>query len=221
MESLLIFLQIVFINVLLSGDNALVIAMASQHLPPRQRQKAIVWGSAAAVILRCALTLAAITLLQVPYLQAVGALLLLWIAVQLLRDAQQGAGPHIRRAGSLQAAIRTIVAADLVMSLDNVLAIAAVAKGAPVLMLLGIGLSIPMIVWGSQLLGALLRRYPILVFAGAGMLGHAAGSMLVNDSAAVRALHLTPVAAEALPVLAVPLVIVLALLPRFRRRQLS
>ncbi|MFC3344099.1 TerC family protein [Paenibacillus abyssi] len=211
-----IFFQIVFINVLLSGDNAIVIAMASQHLPPIQRKKAIFWGAAAAVGLRCVLTLVAISLLQVPYLQAAGALLLFVIAVKLLRDAQDGTGhPQVRSSASLGSAIRTIVAADFVMSLDNVLAIAAVAEGEPLLIVLGIGLSIPMIIWGSQLLGAALRKFPPLIYFGAGLLGYAAGKMLVHDPALdMLFLHGSSTASEAIPLISIPFVIAVSLLRR-------
>ncbi|RXZ77137.1 TerC family protein [Paenibacillaceae bacterium] len=216
MENLILFTQIVFINILLSGDNAIVIAMASQHLPPRARKRAIFWGAAAAVALRCLLTLAAITLLKIPFLQAIGAILLYIIAVKLLRDADTGADySGIRKAATLATAIWTIVVADFVMSLDNVLAIAAIAEGEPILILLGIGLSIPMIIWGSQILGNLLHKYPVLVYLGAGLLGYAAGKMLVHDPALTGLLD-NPVFpfAVAIPVLSIPLVIAISKLRR-------
>ncbi|MGO4371091.1 YjbE family putative metal transport protein, partial [Paenibacillus sp. MCAF20] len=130
MDSVLIFLQIVLINVLLSGDNAIVIAMASGQLPPHQRKRAIWWGTLAAVGLRIIITLVAIKLLQIPYLQAAGAILLLYIAVKLLADAGSGHDGHaVKKAGNLGQAVWTIVTADFIMSLDNVLAIAAIANG--------------------------------------------------------------------------------------------
>ncbi|WP_181438809.1 TerC family protein [Paenibacillus sambharensis] len=216
MDSLLIFVQIMLINILLSGDNAVVIAMASQHLPPRQRQRAIWWGAAAAVGLRCVLTLVAVTLLQVPYLQAAGAVLLFMIAVKLLLDSGSGEGGHaVRKSDTLVMAVWTIVAADFVMSLDNVLAIAAVAEGDPVLIMLGIVLSIPLIIWGSQLIGSMLARMPQLIYLGAGLLGFAGGKMLVHDRGLQDVLfHGSRTAAEAIPLLSVPLVIVLYLLCR-------
>ncbi|CAH1213963.1 hypothetical protein PAECIP111893_03744 [Paenibacillus plantiphilus] len=216
LDNLLVFIQIVFINVLLSGDNAIVIALASQQLPPSQRSKAVWWGTAAAVLLRCLLTLVAITLLEIPFLQAAGALMLFIIAVKLVSDAAGRSGDEshqIRKSVSISGAIRTIVAADFVMSLDNVLAIAAVAEGEPVLMLLGIALSIPMIIWGSHVLGSLLHRFPFLVYIGGGLLGFAAGDMLVHDPGIARIwLQSYSAALEAIPLLCVPLVIIAALI---------
>ncbi|MDQ0059375.1 TerC family protein [Paenibacillus harenae] len=216
MDSVFIFLQIVLINVLLSGDNAIVIAMASGQLPPHQRKRAIWWGTLAAVGLRILITLVAIKLLQIPFLQAAGALLLLYIAVKLLADAGNGhEGQAVKKAGTLGQAIWTIVAADFIMSLDNVLAIAAVADGDLILILLGIAISIPMIIWGSQMLGALLQKLPALSYIGAALLGYAAGDMLMHDPGLNSLLfHGSKVLAEAIPLLCVPLVIALATVRR-------
>lgn len=212
-----------FINVLLSGDNAVVIALASQQLPPAQRRKAVIWGAAAAVGLRCVLTLVAITLLEVPYLQAAGSILLFMIAVKLIMDASDHAEEFhaMRKVRSLAGAVQTIVVADFIMSLDNVLAIAAVAKGEPVLIMLGIVLSIPMIVWGSQLLSSMLRKFPTLVYLGGGLLGYAAGEMLVHDPAVHRLLadH-AAILTKAIPLLLIPFVIIVALLRIKRSRNL-
>lgn len=217
MDNLLTFLEIMLINVLLSGDNAVVIAMASQHLPQHQRKRAIWWGAAAAVGLRCVLTLAAISMLSIPFLQAAGSILLLYIAIKLLSDAEHGSdeGITLRKPHTLAGAIRTIVAADFIMSLDNVLAIAAVAKGDAVLIFLGIGLSIPMIIWGSNMIGSLLRKFPSLVYIGAGLLGYAAGEMMIKDPGMNDLLfrHQT-VLYEAIPLLCMPLVIIVALMKR-------
>ncbi|MFD0715111.1 TerC family protein [Paenibacillus sp. GCM10027626] len=222
MESLFVFMQIVFINVLLSGDNAVVIAMASQQLPQEQRRKAIWWGAGAAVGLRCVLTLVAISLLKIPYLQAAGSLLLFIIAIKLIMDASgpqaETRGENATRSYTVQQAIRTIIAADFIMSLDNVLAIAAVAKGEPIMMLLGIAISIPMIIWGSQMLSRLLQKFPSLVYLGGGLLGYAAGGMLINDPGIVRLLApYLPTLKEAVPLLCIPFVIIVALL-RLRQR---
>ncbi|MFB9325451.1 TerC family protein [Paenibacillus aurantiacus] len=220
MDSLVTFIEIVFINVLLSGDNAVVIALAAQQLPKEQRKKAVWWGAGAAVALRCLLTLVAITLLELPFIQIAGALMLFIIAVKLVTDAAGGQheddAKQVRRAGSLGQAVRTIIAADFIMSLDNVLAVAAVADGEPILILLGIALSIPMIIWGSQLLSKLLVKFPLLVYLGGGLLGFAAGEMLVHDPLLVPHLASLHTLEHAIPVLCVPLVIVVALL-RLRR----
>jgi YjbE family integral membrane protein len=216
LDSVLIFLQIVLINVLLSGDNAIVIAMASGQLPPHQRKRAIWWGTLAAVGLRIIITLVAIKLLQIPYLQAAGAILLLYIAVKLLADAGSGHDGHtVKKAGNLGQAVWTIVTADFIMSLDNVLAIAAIANGDLILILLGIAISIPMIIWGSQMLGVLLQKFPALSYIGAALLGYAAGDMLMHDPGLNNLLfHGSKVLAEAIPLLCIPLVIALATVSR-------
>ncbi|MFD0588088.1 TerC family protein [Paenibacillus sp. GCM10027627] len=214
MDSIFIFLQIALINVLLSGDNAIVIAMASQHLPVKQRKKAIWWGAFAAVALRCVMTVVALKLLQIPYLQAAGAIMLLYIAFKLLSDAGGDHHPqHMKRAATLGMAIWTIVTADFIMSLDNVLAIAAVAEGDIVLILLGIALSIPMIIWGSQMLGTLLVKFPALGYIGAALLAYAAGGMLMHDPGLDKALfHGSSTLTGLIPLLCVPFVIMLAIL---------
>ncbi|WP_168120661.1 TerC family protein [Paenibacillus sp. HB172176] len=216
MDSIIVFLEIVLINILLSGDNAIVIAMASRHLPARQRKRAIWWGAFAAVGLRCLLTLVALRLLQIPFLQAAGALLLLYISVKLLAEA--GSHPdsqHVKRSATIGQAVWTIVTADFIMSLDNVLAIAAVAEGDIVLILLGIALSIPMIIWGSQMLGSLLQRFPALSFIGAGLLAFAAGEMLVQDPGLDSYIaYGSHAVTELIPLLCVPMVIAVAMLRR-------
>ncbi|MEK3882536.1 TerC family protein [Paenibacillus sp. PL2-23] len=215
MDSLIIFLQIALINVLLSGDNAIVIAMASRQLPAKQRKAAVWWGTFAAVGLRCALTIVALQLLQIPYLQAAGAILLLMIAVKLLVDSSgaEEAREKGKKSVTLYGAIWTIVTADFVMSLDNVLAIAAVADGDIILILLGIALSIPMIVWGSQALGRLLSKFPALSYIGAALLAYAAGEMLMKDPGLDAAIfHGNGTWSELIPLLCVPLVVIFAVL---------
>jgi len=179
--------KIIWVNILLSGDNAVVIAMAARSLPAAQRNKAIIAGSAAAIVLRVLLTVFAVQLLQFPYLKVVGALLLFWIGVQLLlpEDAHEDG---IRSSEHLWAAIRTILVADLVMSVDNVLAVAAAADSGPaesrlLLLIIGLGLSIPLIIFGSQLLLGVMARYPVIITLGAALLGFVAGEMLVSDHA--------------------------------------
>ncbi|MBH5316929.1 TerC family protein [Paenibacillus sp. GSMTC-2017] len=214
MDNALIFLEIVLINVLLSGDNAIVIAMASQQLPIEQRKRAIWWGAFAAVGLRCLMTVVALQLLQIPYLQAVGAVMLLYISVKLLAEAGGDQDTHhVKKATTIGAAIWTIVTADVIMSLDNVLAIAAVAEGDLVLILLGIALSIPMIIWGSQLLGTILQKFPFVAYIGAALLAFAAGEMLMHDPGLERVLfHGSPMLSELIPLLCVPFVIILSIL---------
>jgi YjbE family integral membrane protein len=179
LDHFILFLQIMLINIVLSGDNAVVIALASKNLPIEQRKKAIWWGAFGAIALRLVLTLVAVSLLDIPYIQAAGSFLLLWIAVKLLTDDDSHA--NIKEASTLGKAIWTIVVADFVMSLDNVLAIAAKGNGNPAIIILGIGLSIPIIIWGSTMVVNLLNKYPILVFLGAAILGYTAGEMFVKD----------------------------------------
>jgi YjbE family integral membrane protein len=172
--------SIILANVILSGDNAVVIALAARSLPAHQQKKAIFWGSAAAIVLRIVLTLLAVQMLQWPYLKIVGALLLLYIGVSLLSEDEGEEGEH-KEVGGLVAAIRTILVADLVMSLDNVLAVAAAAKGDTVLLVIGLAVSIPLIIFGSTLLVKVMDRFPIIITLGAGMLGYLAGEMMFTD----------------------------------------
>lgn len=182
MDYLSVLFGIVIVNLLLSGDNALVIALASRRLPPRQRRRAVLWGGAGAVGLRVILTVAAAMLLNLPYLLLTGGLLLEWVAIKLA--AADDDRPQIRAAADLGDAIKTILVADLVMSLDNVLAIAGVARGNIPLLVVGLGLSIPLIIWGSRAITLLMERWPIAVVAGAAFLGWTAGGMLLGDPAA-------------------------------------
>ena len=177
---------IVVANILLSGDNAVVIAMAARSLPPSQQKQAIFWGSAAAIVLRIILTIAAVQLLQLPYLKLVGALALLWIGVQLLVDTEEEG--EVKAEGKMAAAIRTILVADLVMSIDNVIAVAGAADRAPEpyrvpLLIVGLAMSIPLIIAGSTILMKVMERYPIITTLGAGLLGYLAGQMLATDPA--------------------------------------
>lgn len=178
-DALFLFLQIMLINIVLSGDNAVVIALASKNLPLEQRKLAIWWGAFGAIALRLILTLVAVSLLSVPFIQAGGSILLLWIAIKLLTEEEGHS--NVKEASTLGKAIWTIIVADFVMSLDNVLAIAAKGNGNNTVIILGIGLSIPIIIWGSTLVMNLLQKYPILVFIGAGILGYTAGEMFVKD----------------------------------------
>lgn len=176
-------LAIIWVNILLSGDNAVVIALAARSLPPKQQKQAIIWGSVAAIVMRVILTIVAVEMLKLPYLKIVGSLLLLWIAIQLLVPEDGGDGDGEKTYGSMFAAIRTIMIADLVMSLDNVIGVAAAAKGNTVLLVLGLAISIPLIVFGSTLILKVMDRFPIIITAGAALLGWIAGDMLVTDPA--------------------------------------
>ncbi|HEX7650334.1 MAG TPA: TerC family protein [Noviherbaspirillum sp.] len=174
--------NIILVNIVLSGDNAVVIAMAARGLPPAQQRKAIVFGSAAAILLRVVLTIFALQLLALPYLKIAGAILLFWIGAQLLAEEEneeQGIAVH----ASLAAAIRTILIADLIMSLDNVLGVAAASKNNIALLTAGLAISIPLIVFGSTLVLKLLERVPFLIVLGAALLGYLAGEMLFSDPA--------------------------------------
>ena len=174
--------KIIWINIILSGDNAVVIALAARALPPEQQRKAIFFGSGAAVVLRIILTVVAAKLLELSFLQIVGGALLLWIGVQLLgdEDGEEGEGGEH---GSLAAAIRTILIADVVMSLDNVIAVAAAAKGNNTLLIIGLAISIPLVIFGSTLMIKLMERFPIIVMLGAALIGWVGGETIVSDTA--------------------------------------
>jgi YjbE family integral membrane protein len=174
--------SILLANIVLSGDNAVVIAMAARTLEPAQRNKAIFWGSAAAIVMRIVLTVVAIHLLTLPYLKIIGALLLVYIGVDLLRGESEDDGQD-KEIHGLAAAIRTILIADLVMSLDNVLAVAAAAKGNLLLLVLGLLVSIPLIIFGATLLTKVMERFPIIITIGAALLGFLADEMLLTDPA--------------------------------------
>jgi len=175
-------LQIILINILLSGDNAVVIALACRNLSRRQRRLGIFWGVLGAIILRIVLTFFAMSLLANPYLKLIGGTLLLWIGVKLV--AEEDGGEHdVKASDRMLAAVWTIIVADLVMSLDNVMGVAAAAKGDVPLIVFGLVVSIPIVVLGSQIVMRLLTRFPLLVLAGGGLLGYIAGEMMVEDPA--------------------------------------
>lgn len=189
-------LQIIVIDILLGGDNAVVIALACRNLPAGQRLQGVLWGTAGAIVLRVVLIAFAVTLLAVPYLKAVGGLLLLWIGAKLLvpeHDAHDG----VKASDKLWAAVKTIILADLVMSIDNVIAIAGAAEGAAEhhqlpLVIFGLIVSIPLIVWGSQLVLKALDRFPIIVMFGAALLGWIAGGLIWSDPGVGRWLPVMP-----------------------------
>jgi YjbE family integral membrane protein len=180
--------QIIMIDILLGGDNAVVIALACRSLPPAQRTKGIIWGTAGAIVLRVALIFFALTLLKISYLKLVGAALLVWIGIKLLLPEEGDEHGNIQASDKLWSAVRTVIIADFVMSLDNVIAIAGAAEGAGgehkmPLVIFGLLVSIPIIVWGSQFVIKLMDRFPIVITLGGMLLGWIAGTMAVGDPA--------------------------------------
>ncbi len=216
-------LQIIGIDIVLSGDNALVIALACRSLPPTQRKWGIILGTGAAIGLRIAFAVAIVYLLEVPFLKLVGSLLLVWISIKLVipetpveHHLADGPAPT-----SLWSAVRIVVVADAVMSLDNVLAVAAAAKGSVVLLVLGIGISIPLIVAGSAMMLWLMDRLPLLVVAGSGLLGWIAGQLAVHDPiAGVWMAETLPLVHASLPYVLCGGVMILGLYLRRRPAQL-
>lgn len=173
-------LAIIWVNIILSGDNAVVIALAARSLPERQQKQAVMWGAGAAVVLRIILTIVAVELLRLPWLRLIGGILLFWIAVKLMVP-EDGGDDGVESSDNLWAAIKTILIADLVMSLDNVIAVAAVAKDSFVLLILGLAISIPLVIFGATMLMKLMGRWPIIISIGAALIGYVAGEMLVTD----------------------------------------
>ena len=175
-------MEIIVINILLSGDNAVVIALACRNLPAKQRVQGVLWGVVGAVVLRIILTFFAVSLLRLPYLQLVGAALLVYIGIGLI--AEDGDDEHeIEASDRLFAAVKTVIVADLVMSVDNVIGVAGAAKGSLSLLVFGLVVSIPLVVLGSQLIMGLIQRFPMLVIAGGGLLGYIAGEIAIADAA--------------------------------------
>ena len=174
-------LQIIIIDILLSGDNAVVIALACRNLPPHQRRLGIIWGVGGAIGLRVVLTFFAVTLLTLSYVKLVGGALLMWIGIKLVMPQPEEGGHEIKAAGNLFSAIRTIIVADLVMSLDNVIAVAAAARDSVFLLVFGLALSIPLMVWASQLILRLMDRFPMIIVGGGALLGWIALSMAIAD----------------------------------------
>ncbi|MGI6546836.1 MAG: TerC family protein [Bacillota bacterium] len=199
--------QIIIINLVLSGDNAVVIALACRNLPPKQQNLGILWGTLGAVVLRILLTAIAAVLLTMSYIQFFGGLLLLYIGIKLLKPEDEG--ENIEAGDSLIAAVKTIIFADLVMSLDNVLAVAAAAGGNLYLLIFGIALSIPIVVFCSKLMITLMDRWPIIIYIGAGVIGHVAGEMLVSDKSPIiqNFVHSFPVVHTVMPWLMVAVVL--------------
>ena len=174
--------KIIVIDILLSGDNAVVIALACRNLPLLQRKQGILYGVVGAIILRILLTFFAVKLLSLPYLKLIGALLLIWIGIKLILPEEDVHGDgNIKAETHLWGAVRTIIVADFVMSLDNVLGVAAAAHGNVMLLIFGLLVSIPLIAWSSQLVLKLIDRFPFIIYAGGALLGYVAGEMLAGD----------------------------------------
>ena len=210
-------LKIVLIDLALAGDNALVIALAVRTLPKRQQFLGRIWGTAGAVGLRL-LFIAIITyLLGIPLLQVVGGLLLIWIAIKLVRQSDAHGEGHVRQGTSLLEAIWIILVADVVMSLDNVIGVAGAAEGDMRLVVFGIALSIPIVVWGSGVLAALMNRYPWIILIAAGILGEVAGKMIAHDHFITSRFGMSPVVEWTLR-LSLPAIIVLIGWLTVRRR---
>ena len=176
-------LQIIAIDILLGGDNAVVIALACRKLPEAQRSKGIFWGVFGAIGLRVVMIFFALQLLAIPYLKIVGALLLFWIGIKLLMPEHEDAHGDVPAATTLAAAVKTIIVADAVMSLDNVIAVAGAAHGSLTLVVFGIVVSIPIVVWGSKLVLTLMDRFPVVITIGGMLLGWIGGGMLLTDPA--------------------------------------
>jgi YjbE family integral membrane protein len=174
--------KIIMIDLLLSGDNAVVIALACRNLPPEQRKTGIFYGVAGAIALRILLTFFAVSLLSLPYLKLVGALLLIWIGIKLILPEEDDGDGNIKADTRLLGAVKTIIVADFVMSLDNVLGVAAAAHGNVWLLVFGLLVSIPLIAWSSQLVLKLIDRFQFIVYAGGALLGYVAGEMLVSEA---------------------------------------
>ena len=196
--------QIILIDILLGGDNAVVIALACRKLPPKQRTQGIIWGTVGAIGLRVVLIFFALTLLAIPYLKIVGAILLVWIGIKLLVPEEEDAHGNIQASDKLWAAVKTVIVADLVMSVDNVIAIAGAAESAGgdhkmPLVIFGLLVSIPIIVWGSQLVIKLMDRYPVIITAGGMLQGWIAGTMAVSDPAVIGYMPSTPADKPGMP----------------------
>ncbi|MDE2210687.1 MAG: TerC family protein [Betaproteobacteria bacterium] len=175
-------LEIIVINILLSGDNAVVIALACRNLPPKQRRWGIFWGAIGAIVLRIILTFFAVSLLKLPWLKIVGGIALVWIGIKLIA-AEESDDVEIRGSEQLLSAVWTVIVADVVMSIDNVLGVAAAAKGSLLLLVFGLVISIPLIIAGAQLVMKAIERYPVLIVAGGGLLGFIAGELIIDDTA--------------------------------------
>ena len=208
--------SIILLDIVLSGDNAVVIALACRNLAKEQRKKAILLGTGGAIGLRIVLTFVAVWLLQIPLVKVVGGLLLLYIAFDLLRSGDED--PDVKSGNNLFAAVRTIIVADFVMSLDNVLAIAGVANGHIGLVALGLLVSIPLIVFGSQIIIKLMEKFPILIWIGALLIAYTAGTMVVDDKYGHQLVEATfPMMEHLIPIISMVLLIIIGVWTKNRQ----
>jgi YjbE family integral membrane protein len=198
---------IIMIDIVLGGDNAVVIALASRNLPEQQRNKAIIYGTGLAIAVRVCFTLIALWLLSINYLMLIGGLILCWIALKLLTEKEEDT--NIKSAYTLGAAIKTIVIADVVMGVDNVLAIAGASHGNIWLVILGLLISVPIIVWGSKLILKLLDKYPVIIYVGAAVLAYTAGSMITHEPALKGIMIAEPYLKWVIPVMIIGLVLLI------------
>jgi YjbE family integral membrane protein len=214
-------IEIIWINILLSGDNAIVIALACRSLPERQRRWGIVLGTLPAVVLRVVFAAFIAQLLRVQYLKLIGGMLLFWIAVKMiLPEEQDSHGSGENASANLWAAVRTIVIADAVMSLDNVIAIAAAAKDSLLLLVIGLAISMPLVIFGSALILKILNRLPILVWAGGALLGYIAGEVMITDPVVENTIHPSEWVHLAVPIAGAVLTVLLGIaLTRRRARR--
>lgn len=210
-------LSIVLIDLVLAGDNAIVIGMASRNLPKEQQRKAIMWGTVGAIGVRILATLLVVYLLKIPGLLLIGGLLLIWIAYKLLVEEKDH--DNIKAGQSLGAAIRTIVIADTVMGLDNVLAIAGASHGSPLLVALGLIISVPIVVWGSTIILKWIERFPWIIYLGAAVLAYTAGGMIVDEPILDRFFVDNPVLEWGVIIAIVVAVLLTARMKQVRRRQ--
>jgi len=201
--------KIIMIDLLLSGDNAVVIALACRNLPADQRKRGIMFGVLGAIVLRVVLTFFAVSLLSLPYLKLIGAFLLIWIGVKLLLPEEEHDETNIKADTRLLGAVKTIIIADFVMSLDNVLGVAAAAHGNVSLLVFGLLISIPLIAWSSQLVLKVIDRFPVVIYAGGGLLGYVAGEMLLSEAMFAPLLETHHYLHTAVPVCSALLVLVL------------
>ena len=217
-SALISIIQIIAIDIILGGDNAIVIALACKNLPEKQRKLGIFYGALGAIILRVIMVFCATYLLLIEYLQIVGGLLLIWIAVKLILDNHKSHGIHVNQESNLFAAIKTIVIADFVMSLDNSVAIAAVANGDIALVIFGLLLSVPIIIWGSSLILKLIDRYPIIICVGAILIGWIGGDMIQSDAYITTSLNISFYSDKLVPTLCMAFVLIYSLLYKNYKR---